>query len=137
VLAFQEDISLAAPGVPIQFDSARMRRGSEEISLKRVYSAETLVQVVHVQNLLAANGIVAELRNARLGGAVGEIPFLETWPQLWVAEPVFDHAMRVIESRDSQPAEASEPWRCAGCGETIEAQFSHCWNCGAASVASS
>lgn len=112
-----------------------MRRGSEGIRLKRVYSAETLVQVVHMQNLLAASGVMAELRNARLGGALGEIPFLETWPQLWVEEPAFDLAMRVIAHDDAQPAQAGGHWHCAGCGESIELQFSHCWNCGAASVA--
>jgi len=99
--------------------------------LKRVYTAETLVQVVHVQNLLAANGIAAELRNARLAGAVGEIPFLETWPQLWVDEQQYDRANQVIERNLREPAEPRESWTCPDCGERIEGQFTECWSCGA------
>ncbi len=99
--------------------------------MKRVYTAETLVHVVHVQNVLAANGIAAELRNARLAGALGEIPFLETWPQLWVDERLYDWANQVIERNLREPAEPREPWICAGCGERIEGQFTECWRCGA------
>lgn len=99
--------------------------------MKRVYTAETLVQVVHVQNLLSANGIVAELRNARLAGALGEIPFLETWPQLWVHEHQYDWANQVIERSLREPAEPREHWTCPDCGEHIEGQFTECWRCGA------
>ena len=104
--------------------------------MKRVYTAETLVQVVHVQNLLAAHGIAAQLRNARLGGALGEIPFLETWPQLWVDDPLFDWASQVIERDLHQPATPGEPWTCPNCGERIEVQFTECWRCGSAKRAS-
>jgi hypothetical protein len=99
--------------------------------LKRIFTAETLVQVVHVQNLLAADGIAAELRNARLAGALGEIPYLETWPQLWVDDHLFDRASQVIERRLRGRAETGEPWACLDCGESIEAQFTECWRCGA------
>ena len=99
--------------------------------MKRVYTAETLVQVVHVQNLLAANGIEAELRNARLAGAVGEIPFLETWPQLWVDDQLFDWASQVIEASSREPVESRSSWDCPACGERSEGQFTECWRCGA------
>ena len=100
--------------------------------MKRVYTAETLVQVVHVQNLLAANGIAAQLRNARLAGALGEIPFLETWPQLWVDDQLFDWASQVIEASTREPVARRSPWDCHACGERIEGQFTECWRCGAA-----
>lgn len=99
--------------------------------MKRVYTAETLVQVVHVQNLLAADGIAAQLRNTRLAGALGEIPYLETWPQLWVDDQLFGRAIRVIERDLREPAEPVEPWTCPDCGELIEGQFAACWRCGA------
>lgn len=105
--------------------------GGRNPPLKRVYTAETLVQVVHVQNLLAASGIVAELRNARLAGALGEIPFLETWPQLWVDDPAFARANELIERNMRGAGETGEPWTCPGCGERIEGQFTECWRCGA------
>ena len=100
--------------------------------MKRVYTAETLVQVVHVQNLLAANGIAAQLRNARLAGALGEIPFLETWPQLWVDDQLLEWASQVIESDRRQAGMTPAAWDCPACGERIEGQFTDCWRCGAA-----
>ena len=99
--------------------------------MKRVYTAESLVQVVHVQNLLAASGIAAQLRNARLAGALGEIPFLETWPQLWVDEQLFEWASQVIESDRRAANLPRASWDCPACGERIEGQFTDCWSCGA------
>lgn len=98
--------------------------------MKRVYTAESLVQVVHIRNLLEAEGIRAELRNERLGGAVGEIPFLEAWPELWVEELDFDRAQELIELELHSHGLAEPDWTCAGCGERIEGQFGECWNCG-------
>ena len=103
--------------------------------MKRVYTAESVVQVMHVKNVLAAEGIRAELRNDRLGGVIGEIPFLETWPELWVAELDFERAQELIEQELHGPGLQEPPWKCRACGEEIEGQFMECWNCGADRVA--
>ena len=42
--------------------------------MKRVYTAESVVQVAHIRNMLAAEGIRSEMRNERLGSVIGEIP---------------------------------------------------------------
>ncbi len=100
--------------------------------MKRIYSAESLVQVVHMQNLLAASGVVTEVRNARLAGALGEIPFMETWPQLWVDDYAESRAKSVVEQELSEQPTQHASWCCRGCNETVEGQFATCWNCGAA-----
>jgi hypothetical protein len=99
--------------------------------MKRVYTAESAIQVAHVKNLLATEGIAAEMRNERLGGGTGDIPFLETWPELWVAELDFDRAQELIEQEVHGPGLEEPPWTCRSCGEEVEGQFSECWNCGA------
>lgn len=98
--------------------------------MKRVYTAESLVRIMHLRNLLEAEGIRSEIRNERLGGVVGEIPFLETWPELWVAELDFDRAQELIELERHSHGVAAPAWTCPGCGEPIEGQFSECWQCG-------
>ncbi len=98
--------------------------------MKRVYTGESIVQVVHVRNVLQAEGIRAELRNERLGGAVGEIPFLEAWPELWVAELDFDRAQELIELELHSHGIEEPGWTCLGCGERVEGQFNECWQCG-------
>ena len=85
--------------------------------MKRVFRAASLLQVAHARNLLIAAGIDSELRNQYLAGALGDLPMLEPWPQLWVED--------ALES-------AGAPWVCAQCGEQLEPQFTTCWRCGAA-----
>ena len=50
--------------------------------MKRVFRAASLLQVAHARNVLIAAGIRCELRNQYLAGALGDLPMLETWPQL-------------------------------------------------------
>ncbi|HUL63547.1 MAG TPA: DUF2007 domain-containing protein [Burkholderiaceae bacterium] len=79
---------------------------------------------------LRAAGIRCELRNTTLSGAMGEIPFLECAPQLWI-EREFDEARaREILSQLRQPPRGPQ-WQCPACGEALEPQFGACWRCGA------
>jgi hypothetical protein len=59
---------------------------------------------------------------------MGEMPFTDTWPQLWVVNDLdFDRAQQLIEGGLD---EAGPDWRCTQCGEHNEGQFAACWNCG-------
>jgi hypothetical protein len=98
--------------------------------LKRVFRAASLLQVAHARNVLIAAGIDSELRNQYLAGALGDLPMLETWPQIWVEDGLEAAALRALEQASTAPTGAS--WVCAQCGEQLEAQFTSCWRCGAA-----
>ncbi len=103
--------------------------------MKRVFRAPSLLQVAHARNLLLSAGIPSEVRNQYLAGALGELPMLETWPQLYVDETDEYRALRVLREIEARPGGA--PWTCASCGECLEPQFTSCWRCGAESVANS
>ena len=62
--------------------------------MKRVFRAASLLQVAHARNVLTAAGIESELSNQYLAGALGDLPMLETWPQLWVEDPFESAALR-------------------------------------------
>ncbi|MGA1462821.1 MAG: DUF2007 domain-containing protein [Steroidobacteraceae bacterium] len=98
--------------------------------MKKVFSAESMIEATHVVNLLQAEGIRAELRNSGLSGIVGELPFLEAWPQVWVANLDQARALEVVESFRAGVGADGEPWNCPRCGERIEPQFGECWQCG-------
>ena len=98
--------------------------------MKRVFRAATLLQVAHARNVLVSAGIDCELRNQYLAGAMGELPMMETWPQLYVDETDEYRALRALAIA-AAPA-AGAPWTCADCGEQLEPQFTSCWRCGAA-----
>lgn len=96
--------------------------------MKKLTSAESIITINHYKNLLAAEGIRTEIRNQYLGSIVGDIPFVETWPQLWVVNNLdFDRATQLIESVEDESPEA--PWTCDTCGEENEGQFAACWKC--------
>lgn len=97
--------------------------------MKKLTSAELLITINHYRNLLAAEGIDTEVRNQHLGSIMGEVPFFETWPQLWVVNDLdYDRATQLIE--DAAAESPAEQWTCAHCGEENEGQFSACWSCG-------
>jgi hypothetical protein len=71
------------------------------------------------------------IKNEQLSGAIGEIPFIECMPELWVLdEAQLSLAHRIIDDFRAAPAAGSD-WRCDHCGEINERQFAACWQCGA------
>ena len=98
--------------------------------MKRVFRAASLLQVAHARNVLIAAGIDSELRNQYLAGALGDLPMLETWPQLLVEDELESAALHALARAAAEPSGA--PWVCVQCGEQLEPQFTSCWRCGAA-----
>lgn len=99
--------------------------------MKKLTSADSLVTINHYRNLLQAEGIVCEIRNEHLGSILGEMPFPEVWPQLWIRNDLdYDRALQLL-SEDASAESPGGSWRCKRCGEDNEGQFAACWNCGA------
>jgi hypothetical protein len=99
---------------------------------RKVHAAESVIEVAHLRNVLESAGIPCEVRNDRLAGAIGEIPFVECWPQLWVRNAGDVLPARCLIEQALQPVTDAQAWVCPGCGEHIEPQFAQCWRCAAA-----
>ena len=99
--------------------------------MKRVFRSASLIQVAHARNVLLTAGIQSELRNQYLAGALGDLPMLETWPQLFVDDADEQAALRALARATEAPTGPS--WTCEECGEALEPQFTSCWRCGAVS----
>ena len=98
--------------------------------MKKLTSADSLITINHFKNLLEAEGIPCQIRNEHLGSILGEMPFVEVWPELWVVNDLdFDRATQLITAADAESPKT--PWHCRRCGEENEGQFAACWNCGA------
>jgi hypothetical protein len=89
------------------------------------------LNALEVYHLLEVEGIACAIRNEMLSRLAGEVPFTECAMQLVVLRGEDEwRARRVLEDwRASAPA-SGPPWRCPGCGECLEAQFTTCWRCG-------
>jgi hypothetical protein len=99
--------------------------------VKRVASHESLAYLGHLKNVLEQSGIACLLRNEQLSGALGEIPFLECLPELWVLyDDELDAAQTLLDELRPSSAPAAPAWRCRDCGESNEGQFAACWSCG-------
>ena len=98
--------------------------------MKKVTSAPSTVTINHYKNVLESEGIACQIRNEHLGSIVGEMPFVEVWPELWVVNDLdYDRAKQLID-RAAIDESPQQPWRGKKCGETNEGQFAACWSCG-------
>jgi len=99
--------------------------------LKKVTAVDSLITINHYKNILTSEGIPAFLRNEHLGSIVGEMPFQEVWPQLWVENDLdYDRALQLIDAASVLDESPLAPWRCQSCKTENEGQFAACWNCG-------
>ena len=96
--------------------------------MKRIYSAASLPEAHLLLHRLQAEGIDAKVFNENAQGAVGELPFTHTYPEVWIEHlEDEDRARSVIlqfERRVSTPG-----WHCQTCGEHNPATFEVCWQC--------
>ena len=98
--------------------------------MKRIASSESLAEIGHYRNILEQNGVRCLIKNEQLSGALGEVPFLECLPELWVLnDRDLDRAEGLLADLRHEVVSGSA-WRCPRCNEDNEAQFAVCWNCG-------
>lgn len=98
--------------------------------MKRVFASLSLPDVHHAKNLLATVGIRAWVKNEMLASAIGQLPFTDCQPEVWVEDDAdAERAVQLLANGPLRPADKGRPWQC-GCGEIQEAQFTQCWHCG-------
>lgn len=84
-----------------------------------------------VRNALEQIGVTAVVQGERPGAALGEVPPIAAWSEVWVPDGArLDEVEAVVAEVTGEP-EAGEPWTCPSCGETLEGHFGACWSCGA------
>jgi hypothetical protein len=84
-----------------------------------------------LKELLAGEGIDCILKNEQLMTGMGEIPFTECYPELWlVDDEVYPRARLFVDNWLKNDFSEQSAWVCTGCGEELEPQFGACWSCG-------
>ena len=85
-------------------------------------------EVGMLRSIIEEAGIEFEVRNEATNA---NYPTGAFYPELWVVHD--EDFAKTAELRDAwhaTPPAAQSPWRCPGCGEQLEAQFTSCWKCG-------
>jgi hypothetical protein len=97
----------------------------------RVYGAADLQDAHIVLGLLRQAGIEATVLNEHARGGLGDIPFGEAYPEVWIEDDRdVQRARTIIHQYQSTPVNTATR-KCAACGEESPANFDLCWNCGA------
>lgn len=100
--------------------------------MKRVYLANTLLDAQLALDTLHALQIDAHIFNAHAAGALGEIPYSQANPEIWVSDDT--QAERAREAL-AQPGIPLTDKICPRCGESNPGNFLSCWHCSGALAA--
>jgi hypothetical protein len=96
----------------------------------KVYENFDFSRVGQMQSLLESHGIGTFVRNQFGSSVMGEVPFVEVVPQLYVLrEQDVERAIELLQLERPRENEADD-WSCPECGSDMEGQFSSCWKCG-------
>lgn len=95
----------------------------------RIFQAADLPEAHLVAGLLMQAGIEARVLNEHAQGGLGDIPFGETYPEVWIVHPEdLDRANALLD--DFEFADEPGIAFCPACGEENPDTFHLCWNCG-------
>ena len=65
--------------------------------MKRVFTAPTVTEAYLMKGILESEGIEAFVKNEHLSGLAGEVPFMDSWPEVWIIDDdEVDHAEVII-----------------------------------------
>lgn len=99
--------------------------------MKRLYTDQNSLMVGNIKNILENNGIDCIIKNFMLIGGLGELPPTVCSAELWVLDDEkYNDAENILKNIFSENEQNLSEWICTKCGETVEGQFTECWNCG-------
>ena len=97
----------------------------------RIYQAANLPQAHLLAGLLRHAGIAVRIFNENAQGGLGDIPFGETYPEIWI-ENVADKPRADILIADFETAPLTRDHVfCRACHEENPGNFELCWKCSA------
>ena len=106
-------------------------------NLKKLYTAQGIGDAHVMRGLLESAGINAVIRGDGVVPLQGGNLMLniEVRPSVWVLEDdkysqARDIVADYVTRQGENPGEPVSTWNCSRCGESVEQQFSECWNCG-------
>ena len=96
----------------------------------KVFENFDFSRVGQMQSLLETHDIKTFIKNQYGSSVMGEVPFVEVVPELYVlAEKDLARAKQLLQL-DLPVEEPDEDWVCPECGVDIEGTLDRCWKCG-------
>jgi hypothetical protein len=99
--------------------------------VKRVHIAASLIDAQLAADLLASVGIPNNIFNVNAAGALGEVPFMNAQPEIWVEDDTQATRAREVLAGEAD-TRGDEEHTCPRCNEPNPGHFLSCWHCGGA-----
>ena len=96
--------------------------------MRKVYTNQSIALAGAMRSYLQEQQIESEVRNEYSVGALGDLPFFDAWPELWVADESYFKATKLLGELEQQTSHKPE-WFCQKCQELNPGNFEICWNC--------
>ena len=96
----------------------------------KVFENFDFSRVGQMQSLLESHGIKTFIKNQYGSSVMGEVPFVEVVPQLYILEVRDLVRAKDLLLLDLPAGETDEDWVCPECGVDVEGNFVNCWKCG-------
>lgn len=98
--------------------------------MKKLYSANNLMEAHIVLDMLEHALIPAQLFNQHAQGGMGDIPFTHAYPEVWVIrDEDYERGRRIVQHYETMP-QSNQVISCPACGEENPVNFQLCWQCG-------
>ena len=98
--------------------------------MKRVFTCSNSFELQAFKAELERIGIPYFVKNQYISSVVGELPFTEAWPELWVLnESDAELAVTSCQKVEKDMLKPRSQWECTACGEINESSFEYCWQC--------
>ena len=68
------------------------------------------------------------MRNEFSSSVMGDLSFLEVWPELWVVDDEVEKATKIISEAHNKNSVGPD-WLCPRCKESNPYNFEMCWHC--------
>jgi hypothetical protein len=100
--------------------------------MKHVFTTTTMsADQETLKSLLEKAKVPCMIRNEDLSMALGELPFTECSPELWILnDEDYARAKEIVDAWRNAGIDNHAPWICPHCSEAIEGQFTSGWKCG-------
>ena len=96
----------------------------------KVFENFDFSRVGQMQSLLESHGIRTFIKNQYGSSVMGEVPFVEVVPQLFILEERDLRLAKELLLLDLPVEAPEENWICPECGVAVEGTFHKCWKCG-------
>jgi hypothetical protein len=101
------------------------------MNMKKLISRSSLIELAPYEFALKVADIQFSRKNEFISGAIGELPFTEVWPELWLINGEdFAQATDICKRIEQGVNQNDIDWNCTQCKEVNASSFEFCWSCG-------